>query len=147
MNRLNPHSVEEKMGISLSPPINKFYDLVQGENFKQFLSINRTTEDGQNTNAQHYNVLDKWTNSKHEGDHVDTYFKLLLLVKTKSKNDRVWISFIEGLHRHSAILVSLLCMKFDYSNNIIIAGSLQLDNFKKAQILHYKILALLQDNS
>jgi hypothetical protein len=59
-------------------------------------------------------------------------------VKTKSKNDKVWISFIEGLHRHAAILASLLCMKFDYSNNIIIPGSLQLDGFEKAQIPHYK---------
>ncbi len=73
-----------------------------------------------------------------KGDHVDTYFKLLLLVKIKSKNDKVWISFIEGLHKHAAILASLLCMKFDYSNNIIIPGSLQIDNFKKAQIPHYK---------
>jgi hypothetical protein len=59
-------------------------------------------------------------------------------VKTKSKNDNVWISFIEGLHRHAAVLASLLCMKFDYSNNKIIPGSLQLDNFERAQILHYK---------
>ncbi len=87
--------------------------------------------------AQNYSVLDKWTASKHEGDHVDTYFKLLLLVKIKSKNDKVRISFIEGLHRHAAILASLLCMKFDHSNNIIIPGSLQLDHFEKAQLLHY----------
>ncbi len=117
---------------------NEFYNLVQGENFKQFLSINRTTEDRQNAIAQHYGALDKLTASKHEGDHVDTYFKLYLLVKTKSKNDKVWISFIEGLHRCTAILASLMRMKFDYSNNIIIPGSLQIDNFEKAQILHYK---------
>jgi hypothetical protein len=29
-------------------------------------------------------------------------------------------------------------MKFNYSNNIIIPGSLQLDNFEKAQIPLYK---------
>ena len=29
-------------------------------------------------------------------------------------------------------------MKFDYSNNIIIPGSLQLDNFEKAHIPHCK---------
>ena len=29
-------------------------------------------------------------------------------------------------------------MKFDYSNNIIIPGSLQVDNFETAKILHYK---------
>jgi hypothetical protein len=77
------------------------------------LSINGTTEDGQNTIAQHHNVLDKWAALNHEGDHVDTYYKMLLLVKTKSKNDNVWISFIEGLHRHAAIFASLICMKFD----------------------------------
>jgi hypothetical protein len=81
---------------------------------------------------EHYGVLDKWKASKHEGDHVNTYFELLLLVKTKSKNDKVWISFIEGLHRHAAIFASLLCMRFDYFNNIIIPGSLQLDDFEKA---------------
>ncbi len=59
-------------------------------------------------------------------------------MKTKSKNDNGWISIIEGLHRHAAILASLLCMKYDYSNNKIIPGSLQSDNFQKAQILHYK---------
>jgi hypothetical protein len=40
MIRLNPHSVDEKIGRSLFPPSTKFYDMVQGENFKQFLSIN-----------------------------------------------------------------------------------------------------------
>jgi hypothetical protein len=69
---------------------------------------------------------------------VETYYELLLLAKTKSKNDYVWISFIEGLQRHAAILASLLCMKFDYSNNNIILGSFQLDNFERAHILHYK---------
>jgi hypothetical protein len=52
MNRLNPHSVDKK-GMVLFPPSKEFYDLVQGENFKQFLSINRTTEDEQNAIAQH----------------------------------------------------------------------------------------------
>jgi hypothetical protein len=138
MIRLNLHSVDKKIGISLLPPSTKFYDLVQGENFKQFLLIDGTTEDGQNVIAQHYNVLDKWTASNHECDHIETYYKLLLLVKTKSKNDNVWIRFIEGLHKHAAIITSLLCMKFDYSNNKIIPGSLQLGDFGKAQIPHYK---------
>jgi hypothetical protein len=75
--------------------------------------------------TQHYSVLDKWTASNHGGDHVETYYELLLLVKAKSKNDNVWISFTEGLHRHTAILASLLCIKFDYSNNKTIPRSLQ----------------------
>jgi hypothetical protein len=128
--------------MSLFPPSSNFYDLVQGENIKQILSIDGTTEDRQHAIAQHYSVFDKWTVSKHEGDHVDTYFEFLLLVKTKSKNNKVWISFIEGLHRHAAIFASLLRMKCDYSNNIITPGSLRLDDFEKAQILHYKILGV-----
>jgi hypothetical protein len=104
------------------------------------LPIDRTTEDRQNAIAQHCGVLEEWTASNHEGDHVKTYYELLLLVKTKRKNDNVWISFIDSLHsRHAAILASLLCiMKFDCSNNKIIPGSLQLDDFEKARILHYK---------
>jgi hypothetical protein len=71
-------------------------------------------------------------------------------VKTKSKNDKVWISFIEGLHRHVVVPTSLLCMKFDYSNNIIISGSLQLDNFEKDKnpgITPRQKLALIVGNS
>jgi hypothetical protein len=60
----------------LFPPSNEFYNLVQGENFKQFLLIDGTTEDGKNATAQHCGVLDEWTASKHEGDHVNTYFML-----------------------------------------------------------------------
>jgi hypothetical protein len=60
MNRFDPHSVDKKIGMSLFPPSNKFYDLIQGKNSKQFLSIDGTTEDGQNTIDQHYDVLDKW---------------------------------------------------------------------------------------
>jgi hypothetical protein len=138
MKRLNHHSVDEEKRRNSFPPSNKLYNLIRGENFIQSLSINRTTEDGQNTISQHCHVLDKWKSSKHEGDHVNTYCKLLLLVKTKSKNDKVWISFIDGLHRHADIIASLLCMKFDYSNNIIILGSLQLDDFETAIIPHYK---------
>jgi hypothetical protein len=44
--------------MSLFPPSNKFYNLIRLENFKQFLSVDGTTEDGQNTIAQHYSILD-----------------------------------------------------------------------------------------
>jgi hypothetical protein len=46
MKRFNPHSVDKEKGMSTFPPSNKFYDLIRGENFKQILSIDRTTEDG-----------------------------------------------------------------------------------------------------
>ena len=85
-----------------------------------------------------YDVYDEWTQSTCGSDTINNYYKLLLLVKTKSKKDNVWISFVEGLHRHAAIIACLLCTKFDYKNNIIKPGSLQLEDFKKADIPHYK---------
>ncbi len=137
MIRLNPHSVDKNRN-KLVPTKQQILRPRPRRKFQAVLSINWTTEDEQNAIAEHYGVLDKWTASNHKGDHVNTYYELLLLVKTKSKNDNVWISFIESLHRHAAILASLLCMKFDYSNNKIIPGSLQLDDFEKAQIPHNK---------
>ncbi len=47
MNRLKPHSVDKEIWTSLFSPSNKFYDLVRGGNFKQFLLIAGTTKDGQ----------------------------------------------------------------------------------------------------
>jgi hypothetical protein len=58
MKRLNPHSVDEEKEMSLFPPSNKLYDFIQGEFFKQCLSIDGTTEDGQNEIAQHYNEVE-----------------------------------------------------------------------------------------
>ena len=46
--------------------------------------------------------------------------------------------FIEGLHRHAAIIACLLCMQFDYFTNIIKTSSLHLGDFNNTQILHYK---------
>ena len=34
-------------------------------------------------------------------------------MKTKSKQDNVWISFYEGLHRHASLLITLLAAAFD----------------------------------
>jgi hypothetical protein len=59
MNRLNPHSVDKVIGMSLFPPGNEFYNLVQGGHFKQFLSVDRKIEDGQNATLQYYDVLEE----------------------------------------------------------------------------------------
>ena len=58
------------------------------------------------------------------------------LVKTKSPVDCLWVSFIEGLHRHAAITLALLCTKFDYENNLQ-PGSLSILDFKAAKIPHF----------
>ena len=59
-----------------------------------------------------------------------------MLVKTKSTADFLWFSFVEGLHRHAATILALLCTKFDY-NNKIQPGSLSIQDFKAAKIPHF----------
>ena len=55
-----------------------------------------------------------------------------------SKNDNLWISFVEGLHRHAAIVICLTCSSFDLEGNNIDHESLKKKDFKIAEVLHYK---------
>jgi hypothetical protein len=50
----------------------------------------------------------------------------------------VWISFIEGLHRHAAIVMSLTCSRFNLEDNNIDHDSLKKNDFKLAGVPHYK---------
>jgi hypothetical protein len=60
----------------------------------------------------------------------------LWLVKTKSPVNFQWVNFVEGLHRHAATILALLCTKFDYENKIQ-PGSLSIQDFKAAKIPHF----------
>ncbi len=62
----------------------------------------------------------------------------MVLVKTMSKKDNVWISFVEGLHRHAAIVMCLTCSDFDLKDNYINQGSLKNKAFKNAAVPHYR---------
>ncbi len=64
------------------------------------------------------------------------YFQLLGLVKINSPVNFLWVSFVEGLHRHAATILVLLCTKFDYKNEIQ-PGSLSTQDFKAAKIPHF----------
>ncbi len=59
-------------------------------------------------------------------------------MKTKSTKDTLWISFIEGLYRHAAMVMSLLCSSFDLENNFINPCSLSMKDFKRANIQHFQ---------
>ncbi len=52
--------------------------------------------------AKYYKVEQDWNDYKNSnGMHhtiPEKYFYLLMIVKTKSNIDNVWVSFIEGLH-------------------------------------------------
>ncbi len=147
MNRLNPFHKEDTMSISFFPPDKVSYKDIQGDNFTQFLLSNATTYKGQHTIARYYDVYEEWIASEHRIDKIDKYYGLLLLVKTQSKKDNIWISFVEGLHRHAATIPCLLCMKFDYDNNIINPGLLDLATSKTQTFHIVKTLDTVQDNA
>jgi hypothetical protein len=50
----------------------------------------------------------------------------------------VWISFVEGLHRHAAIVMCLTCSRFDLEDNNIDHDSFKKKDFKLAGVPHYK---------
>ena len=142
MTRLNPNVSHKKESTttSLLPFDDDYIKHINSDNFKQFLLLDGTTKEGRQAIAEHYEVLDEWNSLKDDNnDFLTQYYKLLLLVKTKSTCDNVWISFVEGLHRHAALILSLLCSKFDYFDNHLSPGSLDMTTFEKAGIQHFKL--------
>ncbi len=61
-----------------------------------------------------------------------------MIVKTKSDANYVLVSFIKGLHQHTAILFCLTCSYFDYIDNKIQQASLTMKQSKIANIPHFK---------
>jgi hypothetical protein len=57
MNRLNPYHADIGIFVSFFLPTNKFYEDIQGDNVKQFLSSNGITNEGQHTIAKYYGVF------------------------------------------------------------------------------------------
>jgi hypothetical protein len=105
------------------------------------LETDATTDDGMMVVAQHCGVQCKCKSYLEENDDIDwaeKYFKLLLLVKTMSKEDHVWISFVEGLHQHAAIVMCLMSSGSDMVGNNIEQGSLKMRDFKQAGVPHFK---------
>ncbi len=75
----------------------------------------------------------------------ERYFQLLVLVKTNSSINFLWISFVEGLHQHAATILAFLCTKFDYDNKIQ-PGSLSIQDLKAAKIPHFVDLKISPDD-
>ena len=112
------------------------------DDFKEILTTDATTEHGENKVAEYFQVenawellLEKWQNNNQNLTGFKRYYELLFLVKSKSKNDRVWFSFFEGMHRHAAIVGGLVCSKFNHSTNELEPGSLKLDDFRNEGII------------
>ncbi len=83
------------------------------------------TKKGQQAIATYYEVTDECCDATTgQTFNIKHYFELLLLVKKQSKKDHVWISFYEGLHRHAALMMCLLCSKLNLVTNKVKYGSL-----------------------
>ncbi len=62
----------------------------------------------------------------------------LKIVKIFSNNDTLWNSFVEGLHRHAAIVTCLTCFTFDLQDNKLVHNSLKKREFRLVGVPHYK---------
>ncbi len=105
------------------------------------METNATTDEGMWNVARHYDVEKQWKsylNSSREDNRAKDYYKLLHIVKTLSNHDLVWISFVEGLHRHAVIIMCLICSRFDLEDKNINHNLLKKKDFKLAGVPHYK---------
>ena len=91
-----------------------FTKQLESSEFLNFLKTDATTSEGQTLVAQYFKVDKEWASRK-KTNTVQAYFDLLCLVKEQSTNDKVWISFWEGMHRHTAIIMTLLCPDITYN--------------------------------
>ena len=132
MKHLHPNEEEqeEKSYHDLFPDDNTlFTKQLESPEFLNFLKTDATTSEGQTLVAQYFKVDEEWA-SKKETNTVQAYFELLCLVKEQSTNDKVWISFWEGMHRHAAIIMTLLCADITYNTkNCYIPHTLQKSSF------------------
>ena len=110
-------------------------------NYKVFFQTNATTYEGMQMVAKHYGVEEDWKtylNVSSRDNRAKDCYKLLHIVKTLSKQDNLWISFIEGLHRHAAIVMCLTCSTFNLEDNNIDHNSLKRKDFTLAGVKNYK---------
>jgi hypothetical protein len=147
MIRLNPHQLPDKaVKQDLFPSEDNYFTQLFVNKYRKFLEANTTTDDGMQYDAKHYGVEAQWKlylDGSCQDNHAKDYYRLLYIVKTLSNEDNVWISFVEGLHRHAAIIMCLTCLAFDLKDNNIYHGLLKKKDFELAGVPHYKNLRCL----
>jgi hypothetical protein len=139
MIRLNPQQWSDKAITSnLFPPEDNYFTQLFTKKYRELLETNATTDEGMQYVARHYGVetqLKSYLDGSSQDNRAKDYYKLLHIIKTLSNQDFVWISFIEGLRRHAAIIMCLTCSRFDLEDNNIDHNSLKR---KLAGVPHYK---------
>ena len=147
MVRLNPvtagdESIPIKRG--LFSVMKKIDEILTSVELKNFLLTDATTEEGEQDVLTYFQVddghwqelLKEWQ-EKHKTPLTgyQRYYELLYHVKSRSRRDHIWFSFFEGMHRHAAVVVGLVCSKFNHSTNELKPGSLTLDDFRNEGVL------------
>lgn len=130
----------EKVKRKLFPTDDRLHDIVCGDEFQKLIQTDASTEKGQQFIAEYYDVKAKWEKSMASRENMsltDTYYQLLKAVKCVSEKDNVWISFYEGLHRHSALMLSLLSTTFNVTDNNLKHKSLESTYFKEHNLTNY----------
>ncbi len=89
----------------------------QNKQFLKLLKTDATTINSQEYVAEYFKVSEQWKNKK-ETNALPSYFKLLKLIKQHRKEDHIGISFWDGMHRHVAITLSLLCADITYTSSL-----------------------------
>ncbi len=103
----------------------KLLTRVMSEEFQEILRTDPTTEDGEAKVVHYFDIADEWAKVKEKGkkghisDSASTYIYLLMTVKYRSNTDNIWMSFYEGLHGHTALLLSLTSSAFNLTKNKI----------------------------
>jgi hypothetical protein len=138
---LNPNaslSSNDTMQRQLFSKDKTLHDIIKSDEFKKLLRTDTTTEEGQDYIAQYYDVETDWEALKKLGrerktitDAASAYYFLLKTVKCESKKDDVWMTFYEGLHQHSSLMLSLLSSTFNIKENLFKNKSLNSQYFKE----------------
>ena len=123
----------------------KLFTKVKSEEFQELLRTDPTTVDGEAKVVKYFDIADEWANVKekrtrkgHITDSASTYFYLLMTVKYRSTTDNIWMSFYEGLHRHTALLLKFTSSAFNFTKNEITFKSLTSEFFSQQQIENFK---------
>ncbi len=125
MIRMNPQQVHNKsVKRNLFPKQEEYFlNLFTKEGFRTFLETNATTNEGMLLVAARYGVKkvwEHWLSGTDRDDYARDYFMLLKIVQIYSNNDNLWITFVEGLHQHAAIVMCLMCSTFDLEDNKLV---------------------------
>jgi hypothetical protein len=144
---LNPNaslSNNDTMQRQLFPKDKMLHDNIKSDEFQKLLGTDALAEEGQDYIAEYYEVAKDWKRLKKQGkekgtmaDAASAYSYLLKTVKCESKDD-IWMTFYEGLHQHSALILSLLSSTFNIKENMFKNKSLNSQYFKEQQLVNFK---------